>query len=170
MSAAGFRWQKRMEMFLTLTPPDDRTVHVVVDTAGNTGKSRFVNHMCIARSMMFGHHSSNQANATIWQGQAACLIDVPRSAGGTIDWATVEQLKGGTLLQAKYEIELRTFAVPHIVVFTSDLPPASLAMLAADRWHILRDCLCDSMTLHDLFPPSRFPSVEALADPFEAEP
>jgi hypothetical protein len=77
-------------------------------------------------------------------------------------------LKDGLLINTKYECAVKTAlsetGSSHVFIFMNAYPDFS--KLSLDRWHII-DNLGDDQTIHDLFPPDRFPGVAPLVDPFD---
>ena len=72
-------------------------------------------------------------------------------------------LKNGKIVQTKYEVTVKIYEAPHIMVF-ANWEPNFMAM-SLDRWHVIRDYR-DCKTLHELFPPSIWPEIANLRDPF----
>ena len=106
-----------------------------------------------------------RTNANMWEGQRVALVDVARS--GKVKYDILEALKGGTMINSKYQCGARSYREPHVVVFANYEP--DVTQLTADRWNLIRE-LGDRMTLTDFFPESKFPAVSGLLvgdrDPF----
>ena len=60
---------------------------------------------------------------------------------------------------------VKSFAPAHVIIFSNH--PPRLDQLSMDRWNVIEGDLSDDRTLHDFFPPHKFPGVAALSDPFE---
>ena len=161
-AAPGYRWQARFQLFLTCTAPDDRTVIYVYNPDGNIGKTRFVTFMCAKYGHMMGQNNDAKSNASLWEGQKVVFFDIPRSKPN-VDWACVESLKNGMLVQTKYDVIIKVYPSPHLVMFSNAMPDFN--QLSADRWLFIDD-LSDDITFHEFFPPDRFPEAALLRDPF----
>jgi hypothetical protein len=162
METPGFWWQKRVLLFLQQTKPDDRTVIWIHEPIGNRGKTKFCAFLCRNFGYLIGAND-HKSDCSLWDGQAVVLVDLARCAG-KVSYASLEMYKNGMCLQTKYEVLVKAYETPHLVVFSNE--PPNLAMLSRDRWHVITN-LDDDQKLHDLFPPGRFPGVANLADPFD---
>ena len=111
---------------------------------------------------MLGVPGELRSNSSLWNGQQVVLFDVARSQ--TLNYAVIESIKNGLLIQTKYEVMVKSYDSPHVIIFANT--PPLMGSLSEDRWNVIND-LSDSMTLHMLFPPEKFPSVIGLPDPFE---
>ena len=58
---------------------------------------------------------------------------------------------------------MKSYDPPHLLVFANWHP--NYLALSLDRWHVIDD-LGDENKLHDFFPPSIWPAVALLTDPF----
>ena len=98
------------------------------------------------------------------------MFDVPRDSSWKINWPLIESIKNGYLVNTKYKCGVKTAVHPsgtsHVFVFMNAYPDT--ASLSRDRWHII-DQLGDEQTIHDLFPPYKFPGVAFLVDPFHED-
>jgi hypothetical protein len=75
-----------------------------------------------------------------------------------------QDTKDGLLVSGKYESNIKvTKGNPHVFVFANTGP--EMLRMTSDRWNIIKD-LSDDMTLHDLFPPSKYPDIVNFPDPF----
>ena len=168
--AEGFQWQARFEVFLHRCPADDETVTYVYDPVGRRGKSKFAKYMCQRwhREFMWASPSDRVANASLWEGQKAVFVDLPR--GAFLSWGAMAQIKDGVMLQTKYEVCMKNFQSPHLVILSNE-PPEQWPLRANSelKLNLITD-LQDYMALHDFFPPAACPGSERLQDPFGAEP
>jgi len=166
--ADGYRYQARFDLFLRKIPPDDRTVVACVDLDGNIGKTKFCKHAMVNLGALIGKAENFQATGYLYTGQPICLFDVARANSTRVDWELIEKLKDGMLVNTKYECNVKTAVSPtgtsHVFLFMNAYP--DLSKLSLDRWHLI-DNFGDDQTIHDLFPPARFPGVADLIDPFD---
>lgn len=154
MDRPGYTWQGKWRRFLLETEADDRTVHVLVNPAGNLGKSRWAKQMFLAHKAMLMAGDS-KSNASLWGGQGVIILDVARS-GRDPDWESIECLKNGCIINTKYEVVAKVGQIPHIVILTNKYPDTT--KLSMDRWNIV-DRFGDDMGMRDFFPEHRFPAV-----------
>ena len=154
VSAEGYKWQARFEMFLTNTTPDEWIVTYVVSYAGNIGASKFRIYMCAKHGCMWGS-MDYKANSARLANTKVVFFDLAKNE--TLDPAVIERLKNYTLSFTG------KIGLPHVVVFSKHEPDKTTA-LAADKLHVMKN-LGDDMTIDMLFPPHRFPQVRGLKDP-----
>jgi len=123
-------------MFLKHIEPDDRIVIVVVDLAGNKGKSRFTKHLMLTHGALLGVAENKQATSYLYTGQPICLFDVERASAFKIDWSLIEALKDGMIINTKYECAVKTAmhanGTSHVLIFMNAYP--NFAKLSLDRW------------------------------------
>jgi len=140
-----YEWQKRLMKILfindvqyKLSEPDDREIIWIYDTYGNSGKSKFVKHICYeleqeACKLPFGT-SAQLRSACISAGpKELYFIDVPRTLGKEDRIydiiSVIEDIKNGFVVSSMYgKHEQLMFKPPHIVVFSNmQCPPGSLS-------------------------------------------
>jgi len=124
-----------------MTKPDNRTINLVVDTVGNTGKSAFTKHMAWkhgavvmgwARTGDLLYLVSQMSNKDVY------IFDLSRSKPA--DWAkddvssAMEGIKNGMFMSTKYECKMVLMKCPHVWVFSNQL--LNLSSMSADRWKI----------------------------------
>ena len=167
--ADGFRWQARLALFLAEVDPDDRSVIVFVDEDGDKGKSRFAKWMACDDDVCMALADDEKSTTALYSGEKTVLFDVARSESRKIQWHLIENIKNGLVFQTKYEVllKLARWNTSHVVMFMNHHPPVwDKRCLSRDRWHVITD-FSDRVTLHELFPPSRWPAVAGLTDPFD---
>lgn len=164
--AKHFKWQARFDRFLDEIEPDHRPVIVVVDVEGNKGKSVFCHWLFAKFGSLYGKADDANLTGYLYNGQRECLFDVEKCDAGNIDWRLIEALKNGILID-NLDCVVKTAISPtktsHVLLFMAEYP--DMSQLSLDRWHIIDD-LSDELSIHQLFPPEKFPGVENLKDPF----
>lgn len=118
---------------------DDRTVHVVYDPDGNTGKTTLMVYLAVHQkaSMIppINDHRDLMRIVMDKPKSAAYVIDIPRAMDKkklNLLWAALETVKGGYAYDDRYKFREMFFEPPNIVVFTNVLPAPEL--LSPDRW------------------------------------
>jgi len=119
-------------------PPCSRKIIFVVDPAGNTGKSWFVDYYA-------GTHDGVQILSigrredlayAIDERKSIFFFDLPRSSGQLLQYIILEQLKDRRIPSNKYESRVKRLAVvPHVVVFMNEYP--DMTLLSSDRYEIM---------------------------------
>lgn len=137
-----YPWQEEIKESIA-GKPDSRTINVLVDERGNTGKSAFCKYMCWHHKVpVLGwgktgdllHLVSKLAN------KSAYIFDLSRSKPQ--DWArddiasAMEGIKNGLFINTKYECTQVMMKTPHIWIFTNQLP--NIHSMSRDRWKIWR--------------------------------
>ncbi len=51
-----------------------------------------------------------------------------------INYEIIESVKNGIIYNTKYECEMRVYAIPHVIVFSNEMPDET--KLSRDRWNI----------------------------------
>lgn len=101
--------------------PDDRAIHYIWDATGGAGKSTFARYLshtfdnCViyrpCRGIDLAYNYDPRCRIAIF--------DLPRSAGEAIPWSTIEQIKDGYLISTKYEVKVKEFLPPHVIIFSN---------------------------------------------------
>lgn len=106
-------------------PSDDRTIHWVHDSTGNTGKSRLVRHIC---AQMEGVVLTGKLAdiAHLWSKgryKIACF-DISRTQQEHMEHliAFAEMLKNGFICSGKYDGSVQFFDSPHVIFFSNSRP------------------------------------------------
>lgn len=145
-SARWYPWQKELmsRLFnkdLTIIEPDDRTIIWVQDLMGNSGKSKFVKHICYnyqedTCKLAFGSSTQLRSACITAGARKIYFIDVPRTLGKDDDIfdiiSVIEDIKNGFVVTSMYgKHQQLMFDPPHIVVFANVFCPQNT--LSGDR-------------------------------------
>lgn len=134
-------WKPFQQSILNLinTPPDDRHVHIVVDSAGNHGKSFFVDWLAVHKKAAFipqMKEARDIMRMVMNKEKSTCyFIDFPRATSHNDQhaiYSSIETIKRGYAYDDRYHFKDEYFEPPHIWVFTNKQPDISL--LSKDRW------------------------------------
>lgn len=63
------------------------------------------------------------------------IFDLPRCCLDRVNYAAIENLKNGHIVNFKFETGSKLFNPPNVVVFANK-PPETLELLSVDRWVI----------------------------------
>lgn len=133
-----YPWQQEIKTQVE-EQPDDRTINVLYNEAGNIGKSAFCKYMAYhfkapvcgwAKSGDILNLVSKMSNMPVY------LFDLSRSKPQ--DWAkddipaAMEGIKNGLFVNTKYETSQIIMACPHVWMFCNHLP--NLSSMSRDRW------------------------------------
>jgi len=133
-----YPWQQEIKTQVE-EEPDDRTINVLYNEAGNIGKSAFCKYMAYhfkapvcgwARSGDILSLVSKMPNMPVY------LFDLSRSKPQ--DWAkddipaAMEGIKNGLFVNTKYDVTQVIMACPHVWMFCNNLP--NLSSMSRDRW------------------------------------
>ncbi len=137
-------WQAYFDKVITqeLKTPNDREVHWIWDSAGNTGKTVFCKYLCIKRGASFlGGKAADAKYAVATAHKEGKLPDqpifvwnLPRSQENYVSYNSLEAIKDGLFFSGKYEASAVIMDPPVVLVFANFPPDTS--KLSADRWSI----------------------------------
>jgi hypothetical protein len=150
-----YPWQTYLFDVLVNQDPHPRTIHVIVDPVGNSGKSVFTKGLAFSHDacvMPLGLSSSQMKSALVNAGpKRIYVIDLPRNNKSYTDtFDCVEEIKRGFITSPFYGKLTQLFmSRPHVVLFANEMPMVSL--LSIDMWKIFT--LDDEMRLveHDTY-------------------
>lgn len=132
-----FPWQKEMHKILKIF--DERSIHVIYDKKGNSGKSTFAAYMSIcadSAEIPFINDFKDIMRFAYCLGDKKCyLLDMPRAANKErlfSMYCAIEKLKSGYCFEDRYEFRIRYSERPSICIFTNTVPDVSL--LSKDMW------------------------------------
>lgn len=134
-------WQEELRVLMADTR-NTRTVHILYDPKGNSGKSTFTRYM-MAHDLgeLLPCVNDNMALMQVCQcvGPKVCyIIDMPRCMNKDKLYglySAIEQIKGGFSYDMRYKYKRCLFDPPNVLVFTNTLPDR--ALLSIDRWMCL---------------------------------
>lgn len=144
-----FLWQSLLTGCLAL-PPNDREIVFVVDPKGNSGKTYFVSqylklHPTTAIALTPGKSVDvKYAFYSYLLAPRVVFFDAPRyrqtnndslQPKSLLPYDLLEEFKNGRIMNTKYNSEVITFPVPHVVVFTNREP--DMDALSLDRYVII---------------------------------
>lgn len=149
-----YTWQKDLLWMLTgdrdfhprfyIEPADDRSIVVIVDVWGNSGKSKFVKTLCFYNpqeiiKLPFGTAQQLRSSVISAGAKKVYFLDLPRTLGTSDNVddiiSTVEDIKNGFITTSMYGKHQQLMMLPpHIVIFTNkDIPQHLMSM---DRWSV----------------------------------
>lgn len=115
-----------------------RLVHVIVDIIGGLGKStlaRIADYEEWAGWIPAYEDMKDMLQTVYGTGaRAAYIIDMPRGAKAFKMWSGIEQIKNGTIIDARHKFKKLRIPIPVVFVFTNQFP--DLTLLSPDRWKI----------------------------------
>lgn len=128
-------WQRRVLDILS-QPASDRTIHWVVDTIGNKGKSRLARHLlCEHKAIILSGRIMDMAYT--YNEQPIVVFDIARTQQEYLNHLITfsEHLKDGVVNSTKYVPCVKAFKPPHVIFFSNTLPPDGA--WSADRVHLI---------------------------------
>jgi len=122
--------------------PDGRKIYYYWEDKGNIGKSYITKWIrCRYEGVIVaeGKYADVAQQSMILldnrQLPKIVVLDLPRSFNSEfMSWTTIEKLKNGSIVSAKYEGGVLDFPKPHVIIFANE--PPDLTMLSRDRWVI----------------------------------
>lgn len=133
-----YPWQQTL-LSIVLSPPNNRQVIYVCDSLGNQGKSIFTKLLgfkydCVP--LAYGNSKDLLNLISKMLGRRAYIFDLTRAKPSDHSlndiYSTIEQVKGGTIINTKYETSIQYMMSPHVIVFANFLPQQN--KLSLDRW------------------------------------
>jgi len=118
------------------SPPDDRSIYWIYDTAGNMGKSAFCKYCAVyLGATVINNGSFADIAFCIPENPKIVMFDLTRSIEGRVNYSALEALKNGMIFSGKYESKTKMFNPPHVFVFSNFGP--DLSAMSADRWRVI---------------------------------
>jgi len=135
-----YPWQQAIKEELE-SKPDSRSINVLVDEIGNTGKSAFCKYVCWHHKVpVLGWGKTGDLLHLVSKlpNKPAYIFDLSRSKPQ--DWArddiaaAMEGIKNGLFINTKYECAQVIMKTPHVWIFTNTLP--NISSMSRDRWRL----------------------------------
>lgn len=140
LSKELYPWQESVKFMAQCY--DERTIHVILDTEGNIGKSIFCEFLAYKGLAFCLPPMRDQTDlmAVVIDRVASCyIVDMPRGMKknklGEF-YSGLESIKNGLAYDKRYKYRERRFDRPQVFVFTNTLPAFNL--LSRDRWRLWR--------------------------------
>lgn len=130
-----YPWQRRL-YDICKQEPDDRTIYWVWEHTGNVGKtafSKFLSHKMGAVPLEGKKNDILYCAATFESD--IYIYDLERSMEEFVSYASIEKIKNGYFMVAKYESKPIIRNPPHVFIF-ANFPP-DMSKLSLDRWNII---------------------------------
>lgn len=137
------KWKFWQQCVLALleTEPHNRHIYWMYEETGNTGKSYLAKYLACTYELILGEGKRldvyNQVLSFIKEKEKSpkiIILDIPRDSMEYVNYASIEQLKNGCLYSGKYEGGQCVFEIPHVLIFSNQLP--SISSMSRDRWKI----------------------------------
>lgn len=120
-------------------PANDRHVLWICDLDGNTGKSIFTKMMGFkfdALPLCYANAKDLINLVSQFMHKRAYIFDLTRSkpTDHSVNdvYSVIEQVKGGTIINTKYQTSIQYMNSPHVIVFANYMPDQK--KLSLDRW------------------------------------
>lgn len=139
-------WQKTL--FDATSFKELRKVDVLLNKAGNIGKTTFVRwccvrhgHACLPPRSDFQDLLRMTMNIIDARGVAPKVIhiDMPRALKKEKMhqlWSAIETIKGGYAYDDRYSFKEKFFDPPRVIVYTNELNSETKSLLTPDRWRV----------------------------------
>ncbi|RPH79017.1 MAG: hypothetical protein EHM77_06330 [Planctomycetaceae bacterium] len=132
-------WQKKVYDICSSEKPDQRTIHVVLDKQGNTGKTalqHMFNALCEKEvlNLTFTTEKDMLYEAAKKKTFKLVQINVEREKN-RFKMGPVEKIKDGEFASMKYQGKMVRNTTPHVFIYTNNEP--NWNDLTEDRWKII---------------------------------
>lgn len=121
--------------------PSDRKVLWIYDPRGGAGKTTFAKYALKHLNVLYVTGKSGDMKYLLKEhvekhGDVDVIfVDVTRTQENFLAYQGIEELKNGICVSTKYECAVVQFPVPHVVVFSNNLP--NYAAMSMDRWEVI---------------------------------
>lgn len=133
-------WQSTV-LDMIHTEPDDRTVNVLIDIDGKSGKSFLTTYLGshgLASRIPQMKEAKDIMRMVMDKPECDCyFIDLPRAISKRDQnaiYGAIEEIKNGYAFDDRYRFREKYFEPPHVWVFTNHAPDEDL--LTKDRWRL----------------------------------
>lgn len=132
-------WQQAVVDYLQ-APIDARSILVVYDKKGNSGKSFLMKHFKVQtddRTVNLSNGKTGDLMHIIQKKPLVenILINLPRSVHGIVNYQAFEQAKDGEFCSTKYDGQEMTINPTRVVIFTNEV--LNWDAMSHDRWRIM---------------------------------
>lgn len=131
-----YEWQQDL-LKIALEKPDDRSIYWIWEDVGNVGKTAFSKYLSHHHGAIPLEGKKNdilycaaEFNSRIY------IYDLARTNEQYVSYESIEKIKNGYYMCAKYESKPIIRNPPHLFVFANFLP--NQTALSRDRWKIFR--------------------------------
>lgn len=129
-----YDWEKSIIEMIKLEP-NDRTIIWILDEIGGAGKTTFAKYLTVKYKAVLVDGKKNDilyvcANAP----SDLYLMNLSRTTEHFVSYDSIEKVKDGYYMSAKYESLMIVRNCPHFIVFANFLPDVS--KMSRDRWNI----------------------------------
>jgi len=173
------KWQSEMQR-VSMTKPHPRTIWWLYDPAGRSGKSTFCKYMAYHHNAVALNWGDSKDMLYIVSSKiakfgpaATYIFDLTRTKPKLFSsddlYASIEQIKNGSIVNTKYEANTVLFDIPHIFILSNSLP--EMEKLTKDRWKVIKirdedkklvDAKCqEDTTTVDFGEPATLPALVA---------
>lgn len=141
------KWRPMQQDIIDIiaTKPNRRTIHCIIDSTGNNGKSflamwlychgisYYIPFFTEAKELMRMSHAMVTSG---WRN--TFFIDLPRALSHKAEheiYGGIEQLKTGMIYEDRYDFKMIAIEACHVFIFTNRKP--DMRLCSADRWNML---------------------------------
>ena len=108
-------------------PIHDRQVQWIWDAKGGQGKT-FLSKYLVSRGDCVRFENGKSADIKYgYTGQRCVIFDLSRSQMDHINYEIIESVKNGIIYNTKYQCEMRVYKIPHVIVFSNEMPSINRA-------------------------------------------
>lgn len=129
------QWQAKVLEMVDMDP-DARQVLWVYDPKGNTGKTYLAKYLVQEKGAFYCNGGRNVDLLYAYQGEKIAIFDYVRDSEQYVGYGPIEQIKNGLLFSSKYESGMKSFPVPHVIIFANFQPDRS--KMSEDRWCVIQ--------------------------------
>lgn len=115
-----YDWQEYIVFDILGEPAHSRHVHLFIDPIGGGGKTTFMRYLMnkFKDVEVFSNGKSCDILYAVCAPKIA-IFDFARSSDEFRPWSAVEQIKNGLVFSSKYDSITKSFAIPHVIIFTN---------------------------------------------------